>query len=98
MLLDGTDFASDLAAPLESTVAVDTRLGRAGLVTTAAAQQLATLHPRGSAVAHSASSAQRSSRSIWAAIIRRLFGVDQILASRRFDAWHFRNNCFPIVS
>lgn len=46
MFLDRTDFAGDFTTPLESTMAVDPRLGRPRFVAAAAAKQLAAFDAR----------------------------------------------------
>lgn len=98
MFLDGANFAGDFATPFEPTVTIDARLGRPRFVAPPAAEQLATLDSRWSAVAHPTGRTQRSGDSIRIAEIGRFLRVDQILATRRFDTRHFRNDRLAVIS
>ena len=58
VLLDGANFAGDLATPFEPAVAINARLGRPRFIAPTAAEQFATLDSRRRAVAHPAGCAQ----------------------------------------
>ena len=98
VLLDGANFTGDLATPFEPTVTIDACLGRPRFVASSAAEKFATLDSRRRAVAHPAGRTQWSGDSIRIAEIRRLFRINQILTTGRFDTGHFRNDRLTIVS
>ena len=98
VLLDGANLTGDFAAPLEAAVAVDARLGGARLVAASTAQQVATVDARRRAVALASRCTQRTRRLVRRAVIRRLFGVNQVLATRRLDARLFWYNRLAVVA
>lgn len=98
VLLDGAHLTGDFAAPFEATVTVDARLRGARLVAAAAAQQIAAVDARRRAVALASGRTQRTRRPVRRAVIRRLFGVNQVLAARRLDARLFGYNRLAVVT
>lgn len=97
-LLDQAAFAGDLAAPPEPALAVDFLLDDPGVVSPAAAEQLAAVHTLAGGVAATPLSAQGPRLPVQLAEVGRVLAVDQIEPIRRLDGRPLGDEAVPVVA
>ena len=98
VLFNLADFASYFTAPFETTEAVVTLLNRPSFVSSATAEQLATVNSRRRTVTQPTNRSKRPCMPVSPAEIGRIFRVDQIFSTWWFDGRSIRDNRLTIIS